>query len=133
MSCAWCDRLRLNPCNHLARHRRVDRGGHTDTTHTYKSVANGDMRSSRFIGFGEQLDLVGEVIIELEAPWRRWWRRRRRGRGKQNNSRRWGRRGSLDEGVGATPPVSVHSQHTNTQTVHAQGVCVLKRDSVIWL
>ena len=38
----------------------MDRGGHTDTTHTYKSVANGDMRSSRFIGFGEELDLVGE-------------------------------------------------------------------------
>ena len=56
-------------------------------------------------GIGEQLDLIREVIIELKAP-RRWQRRRRRqGRGKQNNYRRWGRRGALDKGVGASPPV----------------------------
>ena len=50
-------------------------------------------------GIGEQLDLIREVIIELKDP-RRWRRgRRRQGRGKQNNYRRWGRRGSpLDEG-----------------------------------
>ena len=34
---------------HLAGGWWVDRGGHTDTTHTYKHVASGDMRSSRFI------------------------------------------------------------------------------------
>ena len=83
----------------------MDRGGHTDTTHTYKSVANGDMRSSRFIGFGEQLDLVGEVIIELGVPGRWRWRRGRQGRGKQNKHRRWEHRGTPDRGVGTSPPV----------------------------
>ena len=91
----------------------MDRGGHTDTTHTYKRVASGDMRSSRFIGLGEQLDLVGEVIIELGAPGRWRWRRGRQGRGKQNKHRRWVHRGSPDRGVGTSPPVVDSSSETS--------------------
>ena len=35
-------------------------------------------------------------------------------RGKQNNRRRWGRRGSLDEGVGASPPVVYSSSEASS-------------------
>ena len=42
-------------------------------------------------------------------------------RGKQNNRRRWGRRGSLDEGVGASPPVVDSSSEASSDGRKAKG------------
>ena len=66
---------RVNPgseprCNHLAWQvaiagRRVDRGGHRDTTHTCSHVACGNMRGSGFLGIREQLVVPDRRVVGI--------------------------------------------------------------------